>query len=110
MADHTSLIVRIRLPQTVRSELPFETVHARAGDHRAWMNQHGAIFVVGSDGRRFGIKPAEMELVDYPGVRWAHVPDMFAAMEALRKERDELRASVATRRKARRARGSEKST
>lgn len=56
--------LRVRLPREVRSDMPFDSVAAGAGRHRAGMNQHGAVWVdLGGDDKHLGVRPGEFHFV-----------------------------------------------
>lgn len=59
---------RVRLPATVRSDMPAFYADdvglvAPAGDHDCRSNQWGAISVRAENGRLLGVKPAEFDVI-----------------------------------------------
>lgn len=57
--------VLIRLPKTVRSEMPFSlSTFAPPGIYEAQSNQYGALSVVAQDGKLLGVTPEEFESVN----------------------------------------------
>jgi len=58
---------KIRLIKSVASDLPFPPfLVAHPGEYQARCNQHGAVSVE-VDGHLLGIKPNEMEVVEWVG-------------------------------------------
>lgn len=59
---------KIRLLKTVTSDLPavFGYMEAAAGEHDAWCNRFGAVWVVANDGSDLGVRPAEFEYITFP--------------------------------------------
>jgi hypothetical protein len=58
---------KVKLTRRVRSDLPFlRDCIAEPGIYDAYVNPHGAVSVIASDGGLLGVKPDEFEWVEKP--------------------------------------------
>jgi len=48
----------------VRGDFPFQATHAPAGVYDAYVNPHGAVSVIATNGKMLGIKPNEFQWLD----------------------------------------------
>ncbi|MDP2730301.1 MAG: hypothetical protein Q8O55_07455 [Dehalococcoidales bacterium] len=55
---------KVRLPKTVRGDFPFNQTKAEPGVYDAYINPHGAVSVMASNGELLGVKPGEFEWVE----------------------------------------------
>lgn len=52
---------RIVLLRDIRGDFPFVDVHAPAGVYDAYVNPHGAVAVIATNGEYLGLKPNEFQ-------------------------------------------------
>jgi len=52
---------RVILLNDVRGDFPFQATHAPAGVYDAYINPHGAVAVIATNGALLGVKPDEFQ-------------------------------------------------
>ncbi|WP_027178803.1 hypothetical protein [Maridesulfovibrio bastinii] len=60
----------VKLLHDVPGEYCFAGTVARAGEHKAYLNQYGAVSVIAENGHGLGIFPNEMEWVSGKPTHW----------------------------------------
>ena len=55
---------RVNLMNDVRGDFPFQATYAPAGDYDAYVNPHGAVAVIATNGEMLGVKPNEFQWLD----------------------------------------------